>query len=603
MKYLKEFSKKLAFLMLIILSFQITFAAVNVIDVQIQEYVHEETTYNPLVTGSGQYFDTNEQNTVYVLNGTITVVNNHPTEAAENIILNLSNVGEIYNLTYNSGSTGFIVSQNSTNIILAIPDLGAGNISTFTYDINSTNVAPPINVSTTYSDSKVFAGLPITVFDSISNDLGVLPDTCIYNISVIQDTIPINQSGVMLNYTFDSTSIAGTDSANVVISNLNQTSTWNVIGGGCLNRTNSTDVNYNIDTPAAVNVASSYNMTTSKITYNFNATFSQMSVQSIKAMTDLDLNFDKYLNQTLTGDNATWQITAQTLSQSDISVNLTTVTLWVSTRNGAGGGFTNPAIRDNDTISGADLIQSYNPNVILNSTQSPWDNLGNEWMFNYTFSASPIVWMDVENTIINDGIQLTNQSISYGNNSIYIKQLYLATGYWLEITKNITRLSDNNYNVFVTVINRGTSPTPADQAVQVYNFLPNTFTLTSALITSSSTWYNTVEANQTLSDPTYNGTMYQFALMANANPSNSSLDSYGTGSNINNTWTLSYNVSGSGQFNFDDLFLTGVDPLNVGEVGGTQAVTLDSVYGFISSKVEYSLGIVAISLAALLFFL
>lgn len=581
-----------------------TFAVANVIDVQIKEYVHEETTYNPLVPGSGQYFDANEQNSVYVLNGTITVVNNHPTEAAENVILNLSNVGDIYNLTFNSGSNGFIVSQTISNVIIAVPDLGAGNSSVFTYDINSTNVAPPLNVSTTYSDSKIFAGLPITVFDLMSNELNAsYPNTCIYNISVAQDTLLINQSGVMLNYTFDSGSIAGTDSANVVYTNSDHTSTWSVLAGGCLNATQGTDINYNIDTPAAVNVANSYNMTNSVISYNFDSAFSQIVVQSITGMTDLELRFEKYLNQTLNGDNATWQITAETLSLSNISVNLTQATLWVSTRNGGGGGFTNPAIRDNDTISGADLIQTYNPNTILNNTQAGWNNIGNEWLFNYTFSASPIVWMDVDNVILNDGVQLTNQSVSYGDNSVYIKQLYLATGYWLEITKNITRLSDNNYNVLVTVVNRGTSPTPADQAVQVYNFIPNTFTLTSALVTSPSPWYNTVAANQTLADPTYNGTMYQFALMANGNPSNSSLDLYGGSLNQNNTWTLTYNVSGAGQFNFDDLFLTGVDPLNVGEIGGTQAVTVDSVYGFISSKLEYSLGVVAISLAALLFFL
>ena len=73
--------------------------------------------------------------------------------------------------------------------------------------------------------------------------------------------------------------------------------------------------------------------------------------------------------------------------------------------------------------------------------------------------------------------------------------------------------------------------------------------------------------------------------------------------NLNNTWTLTYNVSGNGEFNFDDLFLTGVDPLNVGEVGGTQAVIVEGEYSFLGAKVEYILGVMALIVGALVLFI
>jgi hypothetical protein len=131
--------------------------------------------------------------------------------------------------------------------------------------------------------------------------------------------------------------------------------------------------------------------------------------------------------------------------------------------------------------------------------------------------------MDLTNEIVHDGIQLTNTSVSYGSNSVYIKQLYVATGYWLEITKNITRFGDNNYSIDITVMNLGSSRTPNNQAVIVYNFLPNTFNLTSPFAYSSSTWYTTDETNDTLNDVEYNGTMFQFAI-TETNVFNSSLD-------------------------------------------------------------------------------
>ena len=240
---------------------------------------------------------------------------------------------------------------------------------------------------------------------------------------------------------------------------------------------------------------------------------------------------------------------------------------------------------------------------LLNSSTGNWNNTGSEWYFNSTFSSSPIVWMNLQNNIIDDGIQLTDRSITYGDNSIYVKELYIATGYWLQVTKNITRLSEGNYSILVTVLNRGTSPTPTGQVVMVYNFIPNTFNLTSSFAYSASTWYSTSVANETLNDPVYNGTMFQFGLLPATNPYDSSLAAYGSGPNANNTWTVEYNISGSGEFNFDDLFLSGVDPLNVQEVGATKALSVESIYGMISAKFEYVLVGVAVVASVLLFVL
>jgi hypothetical protein len=201
--------------------------------------------------------------------------------------------------------------------------------------------------------------------------------------------------------------------------------------------------------------------------------------------------------------------------------------------------------------------------------------------------------MDLKNNIINDGVQILNSSLTRGNNSIYIKEVYLVTGYWLEISKNITRYGENNYSVFIKVRNLGTSPTPSGQIVQVYNFIPIEFNLTSSLVYSNSIWYNTTFASENLSDPIYNGTMYQFGLIPNGNIYNSSLDAFTGVENLNNSWTLSYNLTGTGQFNYEDLFLVGVDPLHVKEYGATKSIFSEITFKNLNGGIEFALGIAA----------
>ncbi len=581
-------------------------AATPLLQVDFSETVSENVNYDPLGGTSGLYADAGENQSVYTATGIINITNVHASEAAQDIVLNISGISTIYNVTNSSGS-GFISDFNvgSDYMILYIPDLGAGNSVVFTYEVNTSLVAPVLNLTASYSESRVFAGLPITITDTVANTMNATayPNNCVYNISLIHNAMTINSSGNLLNVTFDAASLGGSDASNASVSGDNRSITWNALASGCLNAASTTDLSYDAITPAGVNSAATYEIVNTTMTYQYNGTFSRIGLVSTQALVDLDLEFEKYLNNTLAGDNATWRISAETSNPTDVDVNLTQVSLWVSVRDGTGTGFTNPSIIDNDTISGTPLTTSYSPNILLNSTTVPWNNSGSEWFFNYTFSSSPIVWMDIDALVIDDGLQLQNRSISYGQDVVYIKELYLATGYWLEISRNITRLADNEFNVFITVTNLGTSPTPADQAVQVYNFIPNTFTLSSPFVYSSSTWYNTVVANETLSDPVYNGTMFQFGLIANGNPSNSSLDLYGGSSNLNNTWTLSYNVTGSGEFNFDDLFLTGVDPLAVEDVGGTQAVIVEGAYSFASAKVEYVLGVLALVIGALVLFM
>jgi hypothetical protein len=598
---LKKINNLLNFLLITLVSFTFVSAAVNVIDVAVTENVYQEVGYNPLSASSGLWVGAGEIQTAYDLTGEIVIQNTHPTDSVQNVVVNLTGIADIYNVTFSSGSQGLVSDFNtgSDYMILYVGDLGFGQNSTFTYNINGTNIESPLDVTPSYN-ANVFAGASFSVNELVENKLNSTnyPINCVYDINIIETAKEVSGAG---NFTFDSASLSGSDASNASISADNLTLSWNTLNSNCLNSDSNTSISYNINTPLGISTSNNYDFSNSTISYSLNTSISKLTVTDIAAITDIELNFEKYQTNVLTGDNATWQITAEAFSTSDITVNLTEVTLWVSTKNGAGAGFTNPSIRDNDTISGAELFKQFNPNLLLNSSTSNWNNSGSEWLFNYTFSSSPIVWMDLENNVVNDGIQLTDREITYGNNEIYIKEIYVATGYWLEIKKNITRINDSEYNVLITVNNLGSSPTPFSQVVIVYNFIPNLFNLTSGFSYSSSPWYTTQDTNTTLNDPTYNGTMFQYALQPNGNLFNSSLNSFGGSSDENNTWTVSYNLSGDGEFNFDDLFLTGVDPLQVEQVGSTQGLSIESVYKVVSSNTEYILSGLAVLIAALVF--
>jgi len=577
---------------------------VNVLDIKIFENIFENVIYNPIKTGSGLFFNSNENQSLYNLNGTIVIKNSHSTQSIENIDLFFTNVADIYNVSWISGSLGYIVLDTNTNLDLNIPDLGPGKNVTFTYSINSSNVAPPLNFTSSYGKNKVLAGSSFRIYDTISNNLNPInyPNSCIFDINISQKAMAANISNSIYNFTYSQGSLLGSDSSNATISTDNLSLNWKPRNYNCLNSSQMENINYLFNTPSQINISNNYYLINSSINFKLNDSFSKINLFDVSAFVDLDLNFQKYVND-MKANNATWEIISNVTNPSNITVNLEKVSLWVSSRNGTGTGFTNPSIKDNDTTTGATLLKTYYPNALLNNSNGGYNNLGSTWLFDYTYSPSPIVWMDVVGKIVNNGIQINGSSISSANNNnIYLKEIYISSGYWLKISKNITKLSDDNFNVHILLENLGTDTTPSDQVVVVYNFIPNFYNLTSPISFTPSTWYNVDNTNTTLNTITYNGTMFQWALLP-TNSKNASLDKFSGTINFNNSFEVSYNVSGSGDFSYKDLFLTGVDPLHVESEGSISAIVVESFYTSISENLDYVLGIGALVIGTLILIL
>jgi hypothetical protein len=327
--------------------------------------------------------------------------------------------------------------------------------------------------------------------------------------------------------------------------------------------------------------------------YNLNQSISHLRVIDINAIGEGNLSFEKQIiapsHPTLYGSNVTWNVSGYFTTGTDITYNLSSVSFWVSQRN-VNGDYTDPNTIDNDTISGNPLNVTYNPNTLVNAS-NPWAS--NEWLFNYSDLPTPIVWMEANFSINNDGTQLINRTVTQNGTDLYIKEIYVIVGYWLEIEKNITSIGSDDYHIQITVHNKGNQATPADTAVTIYDFVPNNYNVTSGFVYSSSPWYTTDNTSNSVSGE-YNGTLYQWALVPN-NSLNTSLGP-GPGWDVNNTWTVDFNVSGQGDYQLMDVFITGLDPQLVDGAGASKTVVISEVL----ERIRSSEGIFAIVAGVLL---
>ena len=93
------------------------------------------------------------------------------------------------------------------------------------------------------------------------------------------------------------------------------------------------------------------------------------------------------------------------------------------------------------------------------------------------------------------------------------------------------------------------------------------------------------------------GDLYQWAILP-TNSKNSSLD-FGPGHTPTNSITISYNITGSGDYNYLDVFITGLDPQKVEGAGGTKIVVV--VQNLLEMGSNFWFGLSSIILLGLIF--
>ena len=574
-------------LILVLLSILLVVSVVNSttyeqLRIEMNEYVDQRVYYNPLDgAGSGTWYDGVENQSYYNLTGYIIISNRNSAVPISDIYLNFTNTQNMTLPTLFDGRIGYWLHNDTStgSIQLHIPEISPGENSTWIYDINETLIRPPLNFTTHYSDYKLLAGDNITITDTIQNvfdNLSYQSDSCIFEINITQRALPVNFSNSLYYFYFIPGTILGTDASNVSYDlATNLTMYWDALNGGCLNKDDVTDINYNVTSPYNIPTSKVYEMMNTTLRYKLNQTVSHIKIVEIVSISEANISFEKKIKEPshpiLYGSNVTWNVTGYFSTGTNITYNLSSATFWVSQRN-VNGVYTDPNTVDNDSINTTTrLITNYQPGSLVNISDG-WTS--SNWLFNYSDIPSPIVWMDINFSIQNDGTQLINRSVIQNGNDYYIKELYLIIGYWLEVEKNISLVGKDKYHLKIDVHNKGNQVTPAGSVVTIYDFVPSGFVVNGTFVYSSSPWYNTTQANTSISGP-YNGTLYQWALISN-NSLNTSF-AQGPAKNENTTWSVNFNVSGQGDYTLLDVFITGLDPQKVDGAGSTRAVVVSEV--------------------------
>ncbi|MFT4243969.1 MAG: hypothetical protein ACMXYB_00765 [Candidatus Woesearchaeota archaeon] len=550
--------------------------------IEVSEIVNQTILYNPLNNQSAGYDITT------IMTGFINITNVNQEEATiSDIFATFDNASNVSNITLLRGRDGNVIINSSDKFTIRVYELEAGESSVWTYQINLSNVVTPLRLNTTYSEFKVLAGLNISVADVIENRFAPPAhnlDSCIFDIVLNQTTFEIPSMGSQFKFFNDS--VGGTDASNVSVSSDNTTLTWNVRGGGCLNTTQTSNIDYVLLTPEQINETQTYNMSETVISYMMNTSVSHVRFSELIAMTPQGVALE--INKQIVGipfpnasdDNVTWNGTGKLISTSNITLQLNEFTRWVATQT-----IGDPNTIDNDTITNASLevIDSFGPDTVLINSSSPWQSPA--WLFNYTDLPTPILYGKADFQIHDDGTQIYNRTITRNGKDIFIKELYLVLGYWLEVEKNVTSVGNDTYNVHIEVYNKGNQVTPVNATISLFDFIPGNFNLTTnmtdyenlTIYPINTSFYSVLTTNESIGGDggSYNGTLLRWAISGATNSTTGLVDpsfAQGPKKNDNNTFIANFTVVGEGEYSLLDVFIVGVDPQQVD--GATSATTL-----------------------------
>ena len=577
-----NFLKKTGVFALFILLFVgLASAADTRINITMSETVYQNVTfaYDFDLTEGGSPLDYCQ------IDGVINITN-PSTDSISDIYLTYFNGTKMTsNFTHAGGRTGTQINGSAgvdDYIILHIPELRSGNFTVFNYTINCTNVPPPLNISTSYSNpefninKKVLAGHNWTVTQTAKNDL-LLPLT-IQNINITINSQGVTWNGSTDNFTLIELNRSG-DWSNVTGNGTNNR-TWNwVVGGGNLAQGASQNITYVVRAPDNVPTSATYLALLEDLTYTVDILASNLTLTDVKAVADVDLELDKKIIQPSNNNNntnVTWEVSTNVSVPINLTYNLTKVTVWVTE---------NLDPTNTSTYGGQNLTQYYYPNAEINQTVD-WTNSGNKFRFNFTDASvgerPPIVWLRPYFTLLNDYNQIINSSITQNGQDLYMKYIYVVNGYWLEINKNVTSIDDDTYRIDTIVENIGTAWTPNGTVVTVYDFIPKEFAVWNMNPTNDSS--SSVEGTG------FNGTAYRWTIPMKMPYYNSSLGpkngAFATNPG-NYSWNVTYYVNGSGEYKVSELYVVGLDPRKVDGAGTHEGITLVSGFKSSTSEVFY----------------
>ncbi len=568
------------------------------LNITMEEKVYKNTTF------AKDFYLTTNVSSCYI-NGTLNITN-PGLETVSDIYLRFTNTDNMMgNFTWDSG-TKFgdqVGGSPGTAIIIHIPSLRTGNYSTYFYSVNCTDAPPPLNISTLYTNfdhgfnRKVLAGHNWTINQRILNYNNLKATVNNINISIKAVQVPWNSS--VFNFSLEDLFPLG-DYGNVVGNGTSHFKWWWTPNGGTLTFNQSRNITYRVRAPYSVPFTASYQAIFENISYSVGLLISNLSLTEVNATSAINFSFEKRITQPADNEldhNVTYEIRPKIGTNLNITYDIKKVTLWV-TQN------LDPTNSTAGTVWGPLSVNYTNPSggpmkeINISTT---WGNSSYFWRFNFTDGTNssyppPIVWMQPEFAITNKYGQIMNYTTTRSGQEIFIKYIYVIHGYWLEVSKNVSNIGEDQYRVDIKVENIGNGWTPQYEMVTVYDFIPNDFQVwgmgPAPFKCPTGSYCTNLSVGSPGSD--YYGMSYKWDIPWKGTM-NSSLgpktgpEKTGPG---NYSWNVTYKVNGTGEYKVSDLYIVGLDPLKVEGAGVSPVISVITGLQSYSKEILY-LGIVA----------
>ena len=418
------------------------------------------------------------------------------------------------------------VSSDGTTVTIHIPEIKSNEFVNVTYTISNDAIHAPLYMNVSYVDNKLaaYVGANTTISLTVARDDTNVPagDT-ITNIKATFHSGDYDSDSTD-DFTFNTTTLSFANKA------LGESETKQAIA-----TINDADAFEHI--PDTV-----YLVTLSNTTLEYTISSTTRSVSGVK-VNDVDgktSNIITDLTKQLSGGR--WRFTPRVniTSGDSLSYELSSVTMWVTrndnlntivdqTTNTMGGSPGLPA-----TLTGGNV----------------WT--GNTWILG-EFSGIPAGFLKPSINLTYDTTQFPSSYTTNNGTMTILKKIWIVNGYLVQVNKTVTPTATSGvYDISIKVTNVGSDSTPD---VIVYDIVSNKFSITSG---------PTPAANGTTSVSVQGltGTAYWWDV--------------GTLTS-GETKTITYTVTGSGEYPLTDLYLVGVDPAQSFNMQSTPSLTNESI--------------------------
>ncbi len=465
---------------------------------------------------------------------------------------------------------------NDNYVIVSIPELRTDEYSVFTYNATS-EVDPPLNITTDYIHeyrTKVLANECFNVSQNATNDFAQGHD--LHNVEIQMDLDSVTWNDSVFNFTFDWLSPTG-DYENVDNSS-NRSWTWTV-NDGFVAHGDTFGINFSVCAPTTVPNSSTYRFLEETLRYETNNTLTGVDITEILARGDLRFNMTKRIDRPADEEEnriVTWETEPSVATSNEIQFNLTKVSLWVS--------------ENEDPNAMTNLKHRYFPDTLVD-VENRWNSylsMGERWYFNYTDGSHPdapppIIWTIPYYHIAHVDDQIITLFQTQSGDDFYSKYIYVISGYWLEIEKNVTNIGEDEYNISLNVWNIGPGYTPRDLTVTIYDFVPENFDVTE--------WGDPIFDESQVVSGSFDGTAYLWNVPPERTPQNASFAPAG---DEYSTWNTSYIVEGTGDYTISDLYIVGLDPRLVDGGPASEVISVMSSMASESTEAVYVMIVLAL---------